>query len=64
MIKGNKRFLSKDSEEVASKLWEKASLFGVLGGGQNSSMVEAIISMEQRDKILKDEKAGSNEGKS
>lgn len=64
VVKGNKRFLLRESDEVASKLWEKASFFGAQGGGQNCIMVEAIISTEQRDKLLKDQKVYTKGGKS
>lgn len=49
---------------MASKLWEKEALFGAQGGVQNSVMVDVIISMEHRDKFMRDQKVGSKRGKS
>lgn len=63
VARGNDRFLKNDIEEFASKLWEKATLFGAQGGVSKSSMVVLIEVMEQWDKSMKVQKTVSKEGK-
>lgn len=49
LLQGNKRFWDKNREDVASKLWVKATAFGVGGGAVNEVFIGAIKEMENRD---------------
>lgn len=55
---GNKRLWAKQREDVAKKLWERATIYGVEGGDVNHTIVEAIKSLESRNRVCS-KKVGS-----
>lgn len=52
----------KSVSDVASKLWEKAAAFGVDGGDDVDFHVEAIKSLEEKDKISNIKKVANKSG--